>query len=66
MKKIELNQLQTEALIVGKEAFYLQQNGKLLGYFYPVSDHNKAEFDALWKRLDKAVERVMAETGLDE
>ncbi|MBO1349982.1 MAG: hypothetical protein EBE86_022555 [Hormoscilla sp. GUM202] len=44
----------------------MQQNGKLLGYFYPVLQQDKAEVDALWKRWEKVLDQVMAETGLDE
>ncbi|NEQ74798.1 MAG: hypothetical protein F6K23_18165 [Okeania sp. SIO2C9] len=66
MKKVELHQLQTEILIARKEALAIENHGKLLGYFYPIVQKNKVEVDALWERLDKAVERVIVETGLDE
>ena len=66
MKKVELNELQNRVLVAGKEALAVEQNGKLLGYFYPVVKPDKAEADALWEKWEKILDRVMAETGLDE
>jgi hypothetical protein len=65
MKSIKASQLQEEVLLAAKEALSVEHNGKLLGYFYPVPQ-DEAEIDDVWERLDKAVERVMKETGLDE
>lgn len=66
MKKVELHELQEQVLLAGKSAIEVLHNGKLLGYFYPVVQQDPAEVDALWERWEKAVERVMEETGLDE
>ncbi|MBC6424410.1 MAG: hypothetical protein GDA38_25230 [Hormoscilla sp. SP12CHS1] len=66
MKKVELHELQEQMLLAGKAGLEVQQNGKLLGYFYPVLQQDKAEVDALWERWEKVLDRVMAETGLDE
>lgn len=66
MKTVDLNDLKKELLLTEQEALAIEHNGTLLGYFYPKNPKNQAEADALWERLDKAVERVMAETGLDE
>ncbi len=66
MKSIELTNLKEQVLLTENEALAVEHNGKLLGYFYPVKTKDKAEVDALWERFEKAVERVMAETGLDE
>jgi len=66
MKSIELSKLKEQVLLTEHEALTVEHNGKLLGYFYPVKTKDQAEVDALWERLEKAVERVMAETGLDE
>lgn len=65
MRSIEASQLQEEVLLAAKEALSVEHNGKLLGHFYPVPQ-DEAEIDDVWERLDKAVERVMKETGLDE
>lgn len=66
MKTVELNQLIEQVLITDKEALAVEQNGKLLGYFYPVpQEKDKAEIDALWERLDKALDRAAAESGMD-
>jgi hypothetical protein len=65
MKSIKASQLQEEVLLAAKEALSVEHNGKLLGHFYPVPQ-DEAEIDDVWERLDKAVERVMKETGLDE
>ena len=65
MKKVELHELQHQVLVTGKETLAVEQNGKLLGYFYPVVKPDKAEADALWERLDKALDKAAAESGMD-
>lgn len=65
MKKVELHELSNQVLVTGKEALAVEQNGKLLGYFYPVVKPNKAEADALWDRLDKVLDKAAAESGMD-
>lgn len=64
MKNIKLNQLSERVLLAGKEALSVEHNGKLLGYFYPVTQ-DELEMDAVWDRLDKAVEKAVAESGMD-
>ena len=65
MRSVELNELKEQVLLAGNEALAIRHHGKLLGYFYPVVQ-DQAEVDAAWNRLERAVEQVMAETGLDE
>ena len=65
MKKVELHELQEQVLVAGKGALEVQHHGKLLGYFYPVVQQDKAEVDALWERLDKVLDRAAAESGMD-
>lgn len=64
MKKVELGELKEQLLSAGREALCVEHDGKLLGYFYPVS--SEVEVEAAWERLNKATKRVMEETGLDE
>lgn len=64
MRSIEASQLQEEVLLAAKEALSVEHNGKLLGHFYPVPQ-DKAEIDDVWERLEKALERAVAESGMD-
>ena len=66
MKTVELSELKEKVPLAGNEPLAVEHDGKLLGYFYPKPQKNQAEVDALWERLEKVVERVMEETGLDE
>lgn len=65
MRTIELSELQKEVLLTHTEALTVTHNGKIIGHFYQVPQ-NQAEIDQLWERLEKATQRLMEETGLDE
>ena len=63
MKKIQLNDL-LQQVLAGQEALELEPDGKLLGYFYPVRQRDTAADDELWDRLDEALDRAAAESGM--
>jgi len=65
MKSIELSKLKEQVLLTEHEPLAVEHKGKLLGYFYPVKTQDKSEVDALWERLDKALNRAAAESGMD-
>jgi len=65
VKTVELSDLKEKLLLAEQEALAVEHNGKLLGYFYPKSPKNQAEADDLWERLDKALDRAAAESGMD-
>lgn len=64
MKSIEASQLQEKLLLAATETLSVEQNGKLLGYFYP-APQDEGEIDAVWERLDRALERAVTESGMD-
>ncbi len=64
MKSIEVSQLNPEILHNAKETISIEDQGKLIGYFHPVGE--KPDTEELWKHLDQALERAVAETGLDK
>jgi hypothetical protein len=66
MKTIDITQLQQELQSATGEPYAVEDNGELVGYFYPAKRKRNKELDADWERLEKAIERVMKETGLDE
>ncbi|GAB4289415.1 MAG TPA: hypothetical protein IGS52_18275 [Oscillatoriaceae cyanobacterium M33_DOE_052] len=63
MKKVQLNDLPLQVL-AGQEALEVEHEGKLLGYFYPVRQRDTAADDELWDRLDEALDRAAAESGM--
>lgn len=65
MKTVQLSELKEQLLLAENQALAVQHKGKLLGYFYPIPQ-NQTEVNAMWERLEKAIERVVEETGLDE
>lgn len=64
MKTVQLSELERQALLKDREAFSVEYNGKLIGYYYPVADQKEVEKAAF--ELEKALEQVMAETGWNE
>lgn len=65
MKTVDLSELQKQILLTHPEALVITHNGKFIGHFYP-KPLNQADINHLWERLDKATQRVMEETGLNE
>jgi hypothetical protein len=65
MKTVQLSELEEQLFLAENQALAVQHKGKLVGYFYPIPQ-DQTEVNAIWERLEKAIERVMEETGLDE
>ncbi len=64
MKNIKLAELKKEALLTQIEPISIEHNGKLVGYYYPVIDHEKVRLAK--EELDTVMEKVLAETGMTE
>jgi hypothetical protein len=64
MKSIKLSNLENLALSMPKEPLSIENEGKLLGYYYPVIDHQQVKKTK--EELDSIMNRVLAETGLTE
>jgi len=65
VKTVELSELKEQMLLAEHEVLAVEHKDKLLGHFYPVKTQDKSEVDALWERLDKALNRAAAESGMD-
>lgn len=64
MKKVEVKELQNQVLLKEREALLVENEGKLLGYYYPVNDIQ--EVNIAFEEMEKIVEKVMQETGWTE
>lgn len=64
MKTVKLSELEKRVLLAQKEALSVEHNGQLVGYYYPVVDHQ--EVKRAKEELDLIMEKVLSETGLTE
>jgi hypothetical protein len=64
MKTIQLNELKKEALLTQKEPIAIEYNNKIIGYYNPVVDYQKAK--KAKEKLDLIMEKVLEETGMTE
>ena len=64
MKTVKLNELEKENLLTIKEPLFIEHDGKLVGYYYPVVNHK--EVKKAKEELDVIMEKVLAETELTE
>ena len=64
MKTVKLEELVKQGLLTQKEPLYLEHNVKLIGYYYPVINHQ--EVKKAKEKLDEIMEKVLAETKLTE
>ena len=64
MKTVKLNELVKENLLTLKEPLVIEYDGKLVGYYYPVINHQ--EVKKAKEQLDVIMEKVLAETELTE
>ena len=64
MKTVKLNELVKENLLTLKEPLVIEHDGKLVGYYYPVINHQ--EVKKAKEQLDVIMEKVLAETELTE
>ena len=58
MKSIDISKLQEQVLSVEDEPL-------CVGFFYPVKSKPQQQTDELWERLDAALDRAAAESGMD-
>lgn len=64
MKKVELKELENKNLFIEKEGFFVQNEGKILGIYYPMIDYDKVK-DAK-EKMDLIMKKTLEETGLTE
>lgn len=64
MQTIQLSDLEKQVLLASREVISVENNGKLIGYYYPVFDQKEVE--QAKKDLDQVMEKVLVETGLTE
>ncbi len=64
MKTVKLNNLGKENLLTLKEPLFIEHNSKIVGYYYPVINHQ--EVKKAKEELDLIMEKVLAETELTE
>lgn len=64
MKKVKLTELENQALFVEQEGFSVENQGKIVGVYYPVIDHQKVK--QAKEEMDLVMEKVLQEIGLNE
>jgi hypothetical protein len=64
MKTVKLNELEKQVLLTQKEPLSIEHDGKLVGYYYPVINHQ--EVKKAKEKFDLIMEKVLAETELTE
>jgi hypothetical protein len=64
MKNAQLNDLEKQALLTPNEPLSIEYNGKLVGYYYPVINHQQVKNAK--EELDAIMSQILAETGLTE
>lgn len=64
MKKIELKKLNNPNLFTEKDGFFVENEGKILGIYYPIIDQNKVK--QAKEKMDLLMSKILEETGLTE
>ncbi|MDJ0659478.1 MAG: hypothetical protein QNJ42_08300 [Crocosphaera sp.] len=64
MKIIQLSKLKQEDLLTQKETIAIEYNNKIIGYYNPTIDYQKAK--EAKEEFDIIMEKVLEETGLTE
>jgi hypothetical protein len=64
MKKIELKELENKNLFIEKGGFFVQNEGKILGVYYPMIDYDKVK--EAKEKMDLIMKKTLEETGLTE
>lgn len=65
MKSVELSKLKEEVPSADGEPLCVEQDGRVVGFFYPVKTKPRQQTDELWERLDAVLDRAAAESGMD-
>ena len=70
MRSVGIREFRDQATTLMKlgETIRIERHGKPVGFFVPVPTpkHNRREIDESLDRVGEVVERVLAQTGLDE
>jgi antitoxin (DNA-binding transcriptional repressor) of toxin-antitoxin stability system len=68
MKRIGIREFRDNAttLLVGVETMLIERHGHPVGYFIPIKRKNTGESEVAMKRLEQALEKAVAESGLSE
>lgn len=64
MQLVKFNELEKQTLLTQKEHLFLEYNGKIVGYYYPIINHQ--EVKKTKEELDVIMEKVLAQTELTE
>lgn len=64
MQLVKFNELEKKALLTQKEPLFLEYKGKIVGYYYPIINHQ--EVKKTKEELDVIMEKVLAQTELTE
>ena len=68
MKSVGIREFRDKAsqYLSSKEALAVKRHGKLVGFYIPVEESEEIEIERALQRLNKTVEKVIAESGMDE
>lgn len=68
MKQIRLQDFGDKAglLLRNRETVAIEQGGRVVGYFMPVRERNQEKLNEDLDRLDRAVKKILVETGWTE
>lgn len=68
MKQIEAREFKERSLdyLTGNEPLAIEYEGEVVGFYYPKKRTKQEEVKRAVERLDQAVKRVLAETGMTE
>lgn len=65
MKSVELSKFKEEVPSADGEPLCVEQDGRVVGFFYPVKTKPRQQTEELWERLDAVLDRAAAESGMD-
>lgn len=68
MRSVGIREFRDKAsqYLASSEVLAVKRHGKLVGFYIPVKESDEEEVQTAIERLEQAVERVTAKSGLDE
>ena len=68
MRSVGIREFRDKAsqYLASSEVLAVKRHGKLVGFYIPVKESDEEEVQTVIERLEQAVERVTAKSGLDE
>lgn len=68
MKAIGIREFRDKAThyLASKEAVAIKRHNKVVGFYIPVQDSEEIEIKAALEKLELAIDKSLAESGLDE